>query len=60
MIYNPNLCVPDTQRAKQLKGRKVDKPVKPFNTKFVKELKAAQAAEEALAAPNWKPEVCVF
>jgi hypothetical protein len=60
MIYNPNLCVPDTERAKQLKGRKVDKPANPFNTKRVKELKAAQAEEEALAAPNWKPELCVF
>jgi hypothetical protein len=60
MIYNPTLYVPDTERAKQLKGRKVDKPANPFITKRVKELKAAQAAEEALASPNWKPEVCVF
>ncbi len=60
MIYNPNLCVPDTERAKQLKGRKVDKPANPFNTKRIKEFKAAQAAGEALAAPNWMPEVCVF
>ena len=55
MIFNPNLCVPDTERAKQLKGRKCDKPTNPFNTKRVKELKAAQAVEEAQAAPNWKP-----
>jgi hypothetical protein len=60
MLYNPNLCVPDTDRAKQLKGRKVQKSANPFNTKRVKELQAAQAAEEAQAAPNWKPEVCVF
>ena len=60
MIFNPNLSVPDTDRAKQLKGRKVEKSANPFNTKRVKELKAAQAAEEAQAAPNWKPEVCVF
>jgi hypothetical protein len=55
MIFNPNLCVPDTDQAKQLKGRKCDKPANPFNTKRVTELKAAQAVEEAQAAPNWKP-----
>jgi hypothetical protein len=38
----------------------VEKSANPFNTKRVKELKAAQAAEEAQAAPNWKLEVCVF
>jgi hypothetical protein len=60
MIFNPNLCVPDTERAKQLKGSKCDKAANPFNTKRVKELKAAQVAEEAQAAPNRKPAVCVF
>ncbi len=52
MIFTPNLCVQDTEWAKQLKGRKCYKPANPFNTKRVKELKAAQAAEEALNAPN--------
>jgi hypothetical protein len=60
MIFNPNLSVPDSDWAKQLKGSKCDKPANPFNTKRVKDLKAAQAAQEALNAPNWKQEVCVF
>jgi hypothetical protein len=60
MIFNSSLSVPDTDRAKQLKGRKCDKPANPFNTKRVKELKAEQVALEASKAPDWKPEVCVF
>ncbi len=43
-----------------LSKESIEKSANPFNTKRVKELKAAQAAEEAQAAPSWKPEVCVF
>jgi hypothetical protein len=58
MIFNPNLSVPDTDRAKQLNSRKCDKPANQFNMKRVKELKTEQAALEASEAPNRKPKVC--
>ena len=58
LLFNPNLNVPDTERAKQFKERV--KVACPLNTKLFKDLKAQQAANDVTEAPNWRPEVCTF
>ena len=58
LLFNPNLNVPDTERAKQFKERV--KVACPLNTKLFKDLKAQQAANDDTEAPNWRPEVCTF